>query len=123
MTLAVMAGAEPAVALVDVLDHPLAPVAARQIEVDVRPLAALLGEEALEEELHPHGIHGGDAEGVAHRAVGGRASPLDQDVLRAAVLDEVPDDQEVAGEVEAADQIQLARDLLRALSAASGPGP
>ncbi len=32
-------GAQPAVALVDVLDDALAPVAARQIEIDVRPLA------------------------------------------------------------------------------------
>ena len=104
--------AEAPVALVDVLDHALAPVAAGQIEVDVRPLAALLGEKALEEQLHADGIHGGDAERVAHRAVGRRAPPLHQDVLPAAILHEVPYDEEVAGEVEAGDEIQLARDLL-----------
>ena len=88
--------AEAAVALVDVLDHRLAPVAARQVEVDVGPLAALLGEEALEEQLHAHRVDRGDAERVAHRAVGRRAAPLHQDVVGAAVLDEVPDDEEVA---------------------------
>ena len=79
--------AQPPVALVDVLDDLLAPVAARQVEVDVGPLAALLGEKALEEQLHAHRVHRGDAERVAHRAVGGRASPLHQDVVAAAVLD------------------------------------
>ena len=74
--------AEPAVALVDVLDDLLAPLAARQVEVDVRPLAARLGEEALEEQLHPHRIDGGDPERVAHRAVGRRAPPLHEDVVR-----------------------------------------
>jgi hypothetical protein len=51
MTLAVMA-APCAVLLVDVLDDALAPIAARQIEVDVGPLAALLREEPLEQQVH-----------------------------------------------------------------------
>ena len=105
-------GAEAPVALVDVLDHPLAAVAAGQVEVDVRPLAALLGEEALEEQLHAHRIHGGDAERVADGAVRRRAPPLHEDALDAAELDDVPDDEEIAGEVELADELQLARDLL-----------
>jgi len=86
------AGGVPPVAPVDVLDDRLPPLAARQVEVDVRPLAAGLGEEPLEEQLHAHGIDGGDAERVADRAVGGRAPPLDQDVVGAAVLDDVVDD-------------------------------
>ncbi len=40
--------AVPAVAPVDVLDHLLALVAGRQVDVDVRPFAAFLGQEALE---------------------------------------------------------------------------
>ena len=103
--------AEAPVALVDVLDHRFAPVAARQVEIDVGPLAALLGEEALEEQLHAHRVHRGEAERVAHRAVGRGAAPLHQHVVGAAVLDEVPDDEEVAGQVEAADQGQLVLDL------------
>ena len=109
--------AQAPVALVDVLDDPLAPVSARQVEVDVGPLAALLGEEALEEQLHPHRIDGRDPERIAHGAVGGRAPPLHQDVVAAAVLDQVPDDQEVARQVEAADELDLALDLFsRALA-------
>ena len=103
--------AQAPVALVDVLDDPLAPVSARQVEVDVGPLAALLGEEALEEEIHPHRIDGRDPERIAHSAVGGRAPPLHQDVVAAAVFDQVPDDQEVARQVEAADEVDLALDL------------
>ena len=62
MTLAVIAAPRCAVLLVDVLDHALAAIAARQIEIDVGPLAALLREEALEQQLHPDRIDGGDAE-------------------------------------------------------------
>ena len=103
--------AQPPVALVDVLDDPLAPVPARQIEIDVGPLAPLLGKEALEEQLHPHRVDGRDPERVAHGAVGGRAPPLHQDVVATAVFDQVPDDQEVARQVEAADEIDFALDL------------
>ena len=58
---------------------PLPPVAAREIDVDVGPLAALLGEEALEEQLHADRIDRGDAERVADGAVGRRAAPLRED--------------------------------------------
>ena len=68
-----------AVALVDVLDDALALIAARQVDVDVRPFAALFGEKALEEQVHPDRIDGGDAERVADRAVGRRAAPLAED--------------------------------------------
>ena len=100
-----------AVALVDVLDDALATVAARQVEVDVRPLAALLGEEALEEQLHPDGVDGGDAEAVADGAVRGRAAALHEDALAPAEVHEVPDDEEVAGQLELADERQLPLDL------------
>src|SRR5262249_25483542 len=45
-------GAEPTVAAIDVLDDRFAPVAARQIEIDVWPLVARLAQESLEQELH-----------------------------------------------------------------------
>ena len=102
---------QPAVLLVDVLDHPLAPVAARQIEIDVGPLAALFRQEPLEQEIHPDRIDRRDAEAVAHGAVRRGAASLHEDVLLAAVVDDVPDDQEVAGEIELLDQIELAGDL------------
>ena len=106
--------AQPAVLLVDVLDDALAAIAARQIEIDVGPLAALLRQEALEQQLHLDRIDGGDAEAVADGAVGRRPAPLHEDVLLAAVVDDVPDDQEVAGEIELLDQIELAARSARA---------
>ena len=100
-----------AVRLVDVLDDPLALIARGQIEVDVRPLAALLGEEALEQQLHLHRIDGGDAERVTDRAVRRGAAALHEDLLALAELDDVPDDEEVAGEIELLDHVQLFLDL------------
>ena len=93
------------------LDHPLAPVAARQVEIDVGPFAALFRQEALEQEIHPDRVDRRDAEAVAHGAVGRGPAPLHEDVLLAAVVHDVPDDQEVAGEIELLDEIELAGDL------------
>ena len=73
--------AEPAVFLVDVLDDALAAVAARQVEIDVGPLAALLRQEALEQQIHRDRIDGRDPEAVADGAVGRRPAPLHEDVL------------------------------------------
>ena len=103
--------AEPAVLFVDVLDDLLAPVAARQIEVDVGPLAALFRQKPLEQQIHPHRIDGGNPEAVADGAVGRRPAALHQDVVLPAEIDDVPDDEEVAGELQLLDQVQLARDL------------
>ena len=102
---------EPAVFLVHVLNHPLASIAARQIEVDVGPFAALFRKKALEQQIHAHGIDGGDAEAVADGAVGRGSAPLHEDVVVPAEIHDVPDDQEVAGEIETRDEIELARNL------------
>ncbi len=99
------------VAREDVLDHVLARIARRQIDVDVGPLAAFFGEEALEEQLHADGVDGGDAERVADGAVGGRSAPLRQHATLACVARDVPHDQEVAGEVELLDHAQLVLEL------------
>ncbi len=100
-------GAELAVALVDVLDGLLALVAGGQVEVDVGPLVAVFVEEALEEEVHADGVDGGDLEGVADDGVGGAAAALDEDVVVFAEADDVPDDEEVAGEAEFFDEGEL----------------
>ena len=100
-----------AVALVDVLDDLLALVARGQIEIDVGPLAALFGEEALEEQLHLHRVDGGDGQGVADRGVGGRAAALGHDPFALAEPDDVPDDEEVAREIELFDEVELLLDL------------
>ena len=64
------------------------------------------------------GVDGGDAERVADGGVGRRAAPLAQDVVVAAELDQVVDDEEVAGEVQRLDHLELVIDLrVRALHA------
>ena len=100
------------VALVDVLNGALALIAAGKIEIDVRPFAALFGKKPLEEQVHADRIDGGDAQRVADRAVGRRAASLHQNIVLAAEANDVPDDQEIAGEVEFFDQRQFALDLL-----------
>ena len=72
--------AVPAVAAINLLDDALAPVAARQIEIDVRPALAAFAEEALEEQVARDRIDRRDAEAVADRAVGRAAAALHQDV-------------------------------------------
>ena len=114
--------AELAVALVDVLNDALALIAARQIEIDVGPLAALLREKALEQQVHADRIDRGDAEAVADGAVGGRSAALHEDVVLPAEIDDVPDDQEIAGELQLLDQIELAFDL-RPRASWYGPVP
>ena len=62
--------AEPSVLFVHVLNHALAAVSARQIEIDVGPFTTLLRQEALEQQIHADRIDRRDAEAVADGAVG-----------------------------------------------------
>jgi hypothetical protein len=73
---------------VDVLDDLLAPLVL-EIDVDIRRLAALLRDEALEEQGRTRRIDLGDAERVADRRVGRRAAPLAENFARAGKADEV----------------------------------
>ena len=103
-----------AVAPVDVLDDLFATVAL-DVDVDVGRTVALGGQEALEQQTERHRVGLGDAEGEAHRRVGRRPAALAEDVGATAELDDVPHDEEVAGEAELLDDRQLVVDL--------GPGP
>src|SRR5215212_2092093 len=53
---------EFSVALVNVLNRPLALISARQIEIDVRPFTSFFRKKALEQKIHADGIDGGDSE-------------------------------------------------------------
>jgi hypothetical protein len=96
-------GTQLAVTLVHIADRLLALVAGGQVEIDVRPLAAALAQEALEQQIHLDGIDGGDLKRVADDRVGGAAAALDEDAVALAVVDDVPDDEEVSGEAELLD--------------------
>ena len=66
--------AQFAVTLIDVLDGLLALVFGGQIEIDVRPLAPALAQEALKEQLHAYRIDGRDFERIADGRVRGAST-------------------------------------------------
>ncbi len=94
------------------LDHFLAPLML-EIDVDVGRLLALLGNEALEQQIAGRRVDRGDAEAIADGAVGRRPPSLAQDrrVEAAREGDDVVDGQEIAREVELLDQPQLLVEL------------
>ena len=98
------------VLLVDELNH-LFPPLVHDVEVDVGRLGPLARQEALEQQIDPRGVDGGDAEAVADGRVGGRPPPLAEDAVAAAELDDLPHGEEVAAVVELVDEGQLLRNL------------
>ena len=99
-----------AIALIDVLEHPL-PLAMRDIEVDIGRLRALLAQEALEEEVHLHRIDRRDAETVADDGVGGGTATLAEDATAPREAHDIPHDEEEAGQLEARDDGELVGEL------------
>ena len=95
----------------DVLDDPLALIPGWQVEIDIRPLPALLGEEALEEQVHPDRIHRRDAQGITDRAIGRGTAPLAEDVLAPGEVGDVVDDEEISVEIEFFDHGEFVFDL------------
>ncbi len=93
-------GAVTTVALVDVLDHFLAPLVL-EIDVDVGRLVAVLGQEAREQQLLLDRIDRRDAEQVADQRIGraGRALAQDRIGEAAGVVHQVPHGEEVVGVV------------------------
>ena len=114
------------VLVVNVLDHLLAPVVL-DVEVDVWRLGALLRDEPLEQEPHPHRVDRRDAEAVADRRVRRRSPPLTEDAVRAAELDDLPHREEVAWVVEGIDEgeflLELPGDVGRDRAAVAMPRP
>src|SRR5712692_1525740 len=92
------------VAFVNILNRALALVAARQIEIDVRPFAALFGKKTLKQKFHADGIDCRNPKRITHRAVRRRTAPLDQNVSAATKLNNVPNDQEIAFEFKLFDE-------------------
>ena len=86
-------------------------IAAGQIEIDVRPLAAFFGKKSFEEQFHFHRIDGCDSQRITNGAVCGRAAALHENVVLTAELDDVPDDQEIAFQLRAFRSAEFAFDL------------
>ena len=106
MTVAASPARVAAVAAVDVLDHLLAALVL-EVHVDVGRLAPLARDEALEQEVDPGRVDGGDAEAVADRGVGGRAPPLAEDALAPGEAHDVMHGEEVGGVAELGDEPEL----------------
>src|SRR6266566_4001885 len=101
-------GAELPVPLIHVLNCLLPLITTRQVQVDVRPLAAFLREKTLKEQFHPDRIDRRNPERIANRAVCSRTAALHEDFLLAAKSNDVPDDQEVPGKMQLFNQRQFA---------------
>ena len=95
-----------AIGVIDPLDH-LRALIVLEVDVDVGRLAALLADEALEQQVRRLRIDGGDAEHVAHGGIGGRSPALAQDVPRSGEADDGVDGEEVGRVAERLDQAEL----------------
>ncbi len=100
-----------AVTPVNFLDHAFAPIAAGQIEIDIRPAFPAFAEETLEDQMVAHRIDRRDSQAITDRAVRRAAAALHHDVVFPAEINDVPDDQKIAGEPEPLDQAQLLLEL------------
>src|SRR3977135_1613544 len=88
------------VAPVNFLDNRFPTIATWKIEIDIGPAFPALVQEPLEYQIVTDRIDRGDAEAITNRAVRRAAAALDHDVVLAAEIDDVPDDQEISGEPE-----------------------
>ena len=96
-----------AVLVLHVADHLVAPVLA-EVDVEVRHRHALGIEEALEQQAEADRIEIGDGQRIGdQRAGAGAAARADRNALRLRPLDEVGDDQEVAGIFHPLDDAEL----------------
>ncbi len=101
-----------AVLLGDVADHLAAP-ALVEVDVEVGQRGTFRVEEALEDEAVRHGVEVGDAHRVgAHRAGARPATGADADAVALGPVDEVGDDEEVAGVALRDDDVLLEGRLL-----------
>ena len=96
-----------AVLALHVADHLFAPVLA-EVDVEVRHRDAFRVEEALEQQREAQRIDVGDGQRIGDQRAGARAAPrTDRNVLLLGPLDEVGNDEEVAGELHPLDDAEL----------------
>src|SRR5262245_10663134 len=93
------------VALIEILDHFLAPLVLK-IYIYVGRLATIGGNEPFEQKINLGRVNRGNAEAIAHGAVSGRATTLAEDWLfqLASVADDIINGEEITGVVEPGDE-------------------
>ena len=101
-----------AVAPVNFLDDALAPIATRQIEIDIGPAFAAFAEEPLENEIIADRIDRRDPEAITNGAVRGAAAALHHHIVFAAEINDVPDDQKITGKPELLNETQFLLEFL-----------
>ena len=92
-----------------------------EIDVDIGRLLAVDVEEALEEQIVFERADVGEIERVGDQRPDARASRRRRDAEIARLADEIPDDEEVAGEAEGVDDAQLAVEPFHDLGMEDGP--
>src|SRR5260370_36790166 len=93
---------------VNALNVAFALISTGKVEIDIRPFASFFGKKSFEKQVHADRINGSDAQRVTHRAIGSGAAALHEDIVLAATADDIPYDQDIAGEIEVFDQVQFA---------------
>ena len=105
------AGALAPIAIVDILDHLLAPLVL-EVDVDVGRLVALGRDEAFEQKIETRRIDLGDPKAIADGGIGGRAAALAEDSLRAREAHDVVHGEEVRRVIERGDELEFVRQRL-----------
>src|SRR6266487_5973916 len=93
-----------AITPINFLDDALAAIAAGKIEIDIGPAFAALIEKPFENQIVTDRIDRRDPKTITNRTVGGAAAALHHDVVLATEIDDVPDNQKIAGKPELADE-------------------
>ena len=109
-----------AVFLLDVADHLVAPVLA-EIDVEIRHRHALGVEKPLEQQAKALRVEIGDGQGPGDDRPGPRPAPgTDRDALAFGPLDDVRDDQEIAGKAHPDDRAELEFEALAVRACGGG---
>src|SRR5581483_589989 len=99
------------VAAINFLNHCFAPIAAGEIQIDIRPAFTALVQESFEHQMVFHRIDRRNPQAITNRTVRGTAPALDHDIVFATEIDYVPDDQKITGKTEFCDKRQFLFDL------------
>ena len=82
-----------------------------EVDIDVGRLVTLPGNETAKQEIGARRINLGNAQGIAHRRVGGRAAPLAKNAETSRMRDDVIHRQKIRLVAQFADQSQFIVDL------------